>query len=159
MNTTHNYKKLKLIIMRGIPGSSKSYTAQQLKAKSPNDTEIFSTDDYFILNGNGTYKFDHTKLGAAHRWNYHRVVDAINRKVQTIIVDNTNIKAKDFKNYIIVAVENGYDVELKEGSAPWKYDVNECFKRNTHGVPYSTIEKMAKNFEHNLTVEKILSGK
>lgn len=158
MKNEHCYSKYNFIVIRSLPGAGKTTYAKTLASKLEGETQIFETDDFFCLN-TGKYQFDATKLGAAHRWNFQRFCRAVDKKVQNIILSNTNVRASEFKQYLIYAKENGYNCQIKEPPTSWKYDVNECFKRNTHGVPLSTIQKMYDRYEHNLTVEKILSGK
>lgn len=145
----------KLIIMRGIPGSGKSYIAKQLV---PAD-KIYSTDDFWGPN----YNFDITKLFQAHMWNQRRVETAMNSGYELIAVDNTNVTWKEIKPYYELAKKYGYEVEYKEPTSPWWNEtvnairsndlikLNECvdilFTKNTHNVPRTTIEKMVNRWQ------------
>jgi len=80
-------------IMRGIPGGGKSFVAKTLAPKK----DIFGTDDFW----GEDYNFDIKKLGIAHKWNQKRVADAMESGLYpTIVVDNTNITAKEMKSYV-----------------------------------------------------------
>ena len=61
---------LKLIIMRGIPGSGKTTLARKIEDLAMRSgykiTGICSADDYFVKNGK--YVFDGKKLGEAHKF-------------------------------------------------------------------------------------------
>lgn len=159
MKTEHKFSKYNFFIIRGCPGSGKSTAAKNLAKKLEGETQIFETDDYFVLQGNGEYKFDANKLGAAHRWNFNRFTQAVDKRVQNIILANTCTKASEFREYVIYAKNAGYNISIIEPKTPWSFDAQECFKRNIHNVPLSTIQKMLARYEHNLTVEGVISGK
>lgn len=38
--------------------------------------------------------------------------------------------------------DNGYEIQVLEPDTPWKFNPEECAKRNTHGVPLQAIERM-----------------
>ena len=78
----------KLVIMRGVPGSGKSYKAKNL-AQDGNGV-VYSTDDFFEVNGK--YVFDGSKIGEYHKQNQLRTAQAMKQDLPLIIVDNTNIK-------------------------------------------------------------------
>lgn len=129
-----------LIIMKGIPGSGKSTLAQELAGDSG---KIFSTDDYWGI----PYKFDFKLLAEAHVWNRKRCQYAMELDEPLIIIDNTNIKKKDYRKYLDLAEKFGYTVKYAKSSTPWATNAEECFKRNTHNVPLEVIQNMLKNFE------------
>lgn len=138
-----------LILTRGVPGSGKSFLAKQLKEKHMHDgltCHIFSTDDYWYIGNGDKYIFDFSKIGVAHRWNQKRVKNAMHNCENVVIVDNTNTTWKEMKKYVDMAKTHGYNVELVEPSTEWKHDVDECFKRNSHGVPKEAIQRMLDRF-------------
>ena len=129
----------KIVLMRGIPGSGKSTKAQFIY-----EGVVISTDDYFMAGDR--YLFDPTKVGDAHAWNRDRCRKLMADGAETIVIDNTNIKAWEMKPYVLMAKEHGYSVEFKStidtcGTA------KECFLRNAHGVPLAVIERMFKAYE------------
>jgi NEDD4-binding protein 2 len=134
----------KLIIIRGISGSGKSFLAKSI-AEKYSCYIILSTDDFFIKNNE--YKFDHNYLGAAHNWNYARCCKAVFDGIENIIIDNTNTQFWEFEKYCKIGLQNNYEIEVVEPDTPWKYDVEELTKRNTHGVPKETIQKMLDRME------------
>jgi Mn-dependent DtxR family transcriptional regulator len=96
-------------------------------------------------------------LGQSHAWNQERVNTALAQEIglrwdTVIIVDNTNMNFLEMKPYILMALKYEYEIEFKEADTWWKYDVEECFERNTHGVPYATIKKMGERWEDHMTV-------
>lgn len=160
----------KLIILRGLPGSGKSTKTKELIEEYKKDrreaydayyalsvlstpfplpremtTSIRSTDALFVVDG--TYRFDPTKLGMNHHRNQRLVEQDMLNGTELIIVDNTNIKRRDFQNYVNLAQLHGYKVEeITIGGFDDEF-VNICFKRNQHGVPLEAIKRMAANFE------------
>ena len=145
-----------MIIMRGIPGSGKSTLANKLINEIENlridsfgngvSVKKYSTDDYWIVDGE--YKFDITKLGESHAWNLERVKAAI-QVYDCVIVDNTNIVWKDFKNYVKLAIEHGYNIMLAEPQTSWRHSIDECDTKNTHNVPKETIDRMFHKYQGN----------
>ena len=130
----------RLIIMRGLPGSGKSTLAKKQKGT------ICSADDYFI-NILGRYKFDASKIQQAHAWCNQKARKAMDRGVETVIIDNTNIERWNFEAYLEYAAEFGYNVEYLSPTTPWAWDAAECFKKCRHGVPLEVIQSMIDKFE------------
>jgi predicted kinase len=100
-----------LIIMRGPSGCGKSTTAkwflEQFK-KEKICVEIFSTDDYFMVDG--VYTFDKRKLAEYHELNHRQAIGAMVRKVPIVIIDNTNIYEEHFNPYIISGKSYAYRI-------------------------------------------------
>lgn len=81
--------------MRGMSGAGKSYRAKEI-AKNINAT-ICSADDFWIKNGK--YVFDVSKLWLAHK-SCQKKFDSCVASNENVIVDNTNLTAKDMKYYL-----------------------------------------------------------
>lgn len=143
-----------LYICRGLPGSGKSTMAKQLAGSTG---VIYSTDDFFMQNGK--YNFNPGKLGEYHQKNFERAKLAMEQGVSPIVVDNTNTTAWEPKKYVQEAIKHGYKIEVKEPNTPWKFDVDELSKKNTHNVPTDSIKKMLNRWHHDLTVDDILNSK
>lgn len=148
-------------VLRGCPSAGKSTKARQIVSEATKNGQaslICSTDDFFVEHGNGVYKFEATLLGKAHNQNYKKFCKAIDDEVEIVIVDNTNIRVKDFKPYVIYANNAGYEIVLIEPTTEWAWDADECFKRSTHNVPRATIERMINQYQHNVNVEDIINS-
>lgn len=143
----------RLTIMRGLPGSGKSYLARSIADGAP----VFSTDDFFVIDGE--YRFDPSKLGQNHAENLARSITAMSEGVPHVIIDNTCTQAWEAREYVKAAVQYGYDVQFVEPTTPWAFDVAECAKRNQHGVPEAAIAGMLARWEKDLTVPKCLVAK
>lgn len=135
----------KLICTSAIAGSGKSTLARQLKEKYENEgllVKVIETDEWFVKNGNGTYKFERDKLNEAHSWTFQQIVTWLGCAVDIIILANTNLVWKEIKRYIYAARECGYECEIIAPDTPWCNNPEECFKRNEHGVPLEQLIKM-----------------
>lgn len=146
-----------IIIMRGLPGSGKSFTARTF------GYPILSTDDFWGVD----YNFDSSKLAEAHEWNYSRAL-ALIEKGESLVIDNTNVMAWEAKKYVVAAIEKGYNVRIIEPSSRWWRDFTQANNKsewalffsikNTHKVPKEVIAKMIKKWHWDLTVEDILNA-
>jgi predicted kinase len=124
-----------LILLRGLPGSGKTTFAKHLV-----DTHHVEADRYFMHDGE--YKFDASKLKAAHNWCLE-VTEAWMVKGFSIVVSNTFTQEWEMQAY--------YDLAKKYG-----YKVNSIIVENRHGgvnehnVPQETLDKMKQRFEVKL---------
>jgi predicted kinase len=130
---------LMITIMQGIPGSGKSTIAKKLFEMDPN-AEIASADDFFIQE-DGSYVFDITKLGEAHRKCQEKVRKFLENN-KNVIIDNTNIKKKDVKIYLDMAKEFGAEVQVIRVKSNFK---------SIHNVPQEVIERMDSEMEDILS--------
>lgn len=146
-----------LIILRGLPGSGKSYLARKIVEISVGSRDyhnfIFSADDYFIRRG--VYQYDPMKLQDAHSFNQERAFDAMKRGVSPVIIDNTNTQMWEMKPYAVVAAEYAYIVEILEPNTPWAFNERELSKRNSHGVPRIKLKFMLERYERDVTAKRI----
>lgn len=131
----------KIYILRSCTGGGKSTLARKMTINEPNYA-ICSADDYHYFGTEqipSNYKFDLNNLHAAHQQCKHKFIEALNTKSELIIVDNTNIKLKDYKWYYITGREYGYDITfhtILPGT------VEQHFNSNVHNVPKEAIERM-----------------
>lgn len=144
---------MRLVLMRGLPGSGKSHLAKQLAG---DEGVVLSTDDFFM--SGGVYKFDPTKLGAHHGANQRRAEESMAMGVSPIVIDNTNVRLWEMRAYAQAAIAHGYEIEFAAPTTEWAWNPAECAKRNAHGVPLAAIERMAQAFEPDATVEKVLAS-
>jgi len=152
----------RLVLMRGIPGSGKSYKAKELAYHHIIDggrsLAICATDDYHMVDGE--YVFNADMLGQFHELNQKRAEQFMRCETELVIIDNTNIKRRDMKSYRDSGEKLGYTVEevivgkdqllpSLDDADPHKFNdyIDFCTKRNTHSVPRDAIEKMARRFQ------------
>lgn len=153
----------KLIILRGCPGSGKSSWAKQyqqdyIKDNLHNEVYIYSADDYFIR-PDRVYDWNRNLLSNAHNWCRKGVEQFMKDPIShgayyqynfIIILDNTNIKRKDFKVYIEMAQQYGFEVEEKILGEFTEEAIQLYAERNIHNVPVETIRRMAQSLEASL---------
>lgn len=144
-----------LVLLRGVPGSGKSYLARMILEDNPSGV-ILSTDDYFYKCGK--YRYDADCLGEAHDWNRKRAKEAFEMKISPIIIDNTNIQAWEMKPYVTLAQQFKYKVMFREPDTWWKFKPKELERRNVHGVSKEKIKRMLEQYERCLTVNSILDS-
>ncbi|NWV31523.1 N4BP2 protein, partial [Grantiella picta] len=144
-----------LVLLRGVPGSGKSYLARNLLEDNSGGI-ILSTDDYFYKHGQ--YHYDPDCLGEAHDWNRKRAKEAFEKRISPIIIDNTNIQAWEMKPYVTLAQEFKYKVMFREPDTWWKFKPKELERRNIHGVSKEKIKRMLERYERCLTVRSILDS-
>lgn len=149
-----------LVIMRGLPGSGKSYLARMLVDQTVGDQNyrqfILSTDDYF-MSPNGVYNYDRDKLQEAHFNNLVLVETRMLKGISPLVVDNTNLAMWHMSPYARAAVKHGYVVEIIEPFTHWATNLKELERRNLHGVPRNQLEKQLEQFERNITPAKLFS--
>ncbi|XP_037685559.1 NEDD4-binding protein 2 isoform X2 [Choloepus didactylus] len=150
-----SYVGLVLVLLRGLPGSGKSFLARTLQKDNPAGI-ILSTDDYFYINGQ--YQFDVKYLGEAHEWNQNRAKEAFERKVSPIIIDNTNLQAWEMKPYVALSQKHKYKVLFREPDTWWKFKPKELARRNIHGVSKEKIVRMLENYQRFVSVPIIMDS-
>jgi len=156
----------KLVIMRGIPGSGKSTKAKTLVG----EVIIHSTDA--IIEATGDYAGHFKRMAEANDWSAHGKVHgecfrnakaSMKEGVSPVIVDNTNIKSKEARNYVEAALILGLDennitiVDVGDGGCTAEV----LTERNTHNVPLNVVRRMMQSHASvgTLTVAKILEAK
>lgn len=172
-----------LILMRGVPGTGKSFQANILSGGDP--SKVFSTDEWFAMKPGGyAVNWSVEKLFPAHRWNQERVKKAIAEGQPLVIVDNTNLKMRDARVYYDMAVAAGYEVRIEESQSPWWVEIKKLLAdpkanelelrkwagklahgfqhedlwiKNDHNVPGDTILNMLLKY-HAYTVEDMKSS-
>lgn len=131
---------------------------------------IHSTDD--LIESQGDYrKFfadmisngDFGPLSEMHRQNHLNAVSSMESGITPVIVDNTNIRPSESKNYVESALRLGYSddnikfVEIGTGGLL----AEQLAERNTHGVPLDKIKSMIQAYESagSMTLNKVLESK
>lgn len=159
---------MRVIIMRGLPGSGKSWWTDNIfRQYKEGEVEICSADHAFYTGPNGAYEFKAEKLGEAHllcQKKFHSLlaceakeVQAEKIQVQCLVVDNTNVRLWEMAYYVGLSRVFGIEPEIVHVVAPYWA----CIRRNVHGVPAEVIKRMAKEWEetpaHFGKVSKVFS--
>ena len=141
----------KIVIMRGLPGSGKSHYVAENYA----DAYVCSADNFFerLARKEGkTYEevFQPWMLSQAHAECLHEFVIALASNEPVVVVDNTNTTHWEYMNYIAIATTLAdYELEIIEVHCPNAGWLNVFYERNSHGVPWRSMEMMWSRWEHD----------
>ncbi|XP_062116446.1 uncharacterized protein LOC133830480 isoform X2 [Humulus lupulus] len=163
-----------VIILRGLPGSGKSYLAKMLRDVEVENggaaPRIHSMDDYFMTEVEKVEESDVSKSSGSARgkkkpvkkivmeYCYEPEMEAayqssmlkafkktLEEGVFTfIIVDDRNLRVADFAQFWAIAKSSGYEVYVLEASYK---DPAGCAARNVHGFSLDDIQKMSQQWE------------
>jgi hypothetical protein len=166
-------------LMRGLPSCGKSHMARRLAAPSG---VVLETDQFFYTQiGDDPGRFDYCeqRLPEARQWNLNRFRDALAHGVSPIVIDRGNGLNPETRQYIVLAHEHDYRVELREPDSPWWQELRVLLKykqyvssdlldqwadalaarsRQTHRVPSATIRRWMQAWKSDLTVDQILQS-
>ena len=146
-----------MYICRSPSGAGKSTLAKELGAGGV----VYSTDDFFEKNGR--YEFNPKLLGTAHRWNFDRAKQAMDKSISPVVIDNTNTTLKEMFAYVKAAKDHGYEIkfaepnwhpELKNQEGKWNFDFiskmqDERNKKNsTKIIPKDVVRRMIDRYEY-----------
>jgi predicted kinase len=123
-----------LILLRGLPGSGKSTLAKLIC------NQHVEADMYFMLNG--SYEFDPSALGRAHKWCQDRT-ESWMKQGYNVVVSNTFTQEWEMDAYYWLAEQYGYRVHSLVVE-------NRHMGVNQHGVPADKLEQMKNRFEIKL---------
>jgi len=150
--------KKKLILMRGISGSGKSTLAKKIADEQGG--VIYSTDDYLQANTPEEYQANFERaqeknlMHVFHKQNLQRAVEAMEKGISPIIIDNTNIEKWHMEPYVEAAFIHDYEVEFAEPEQMQK--ISKFLKdKETHRIPWAAAKMAGKNI-HGLGFENIM---
>ena len=91
-----------VVILRGLPGSGKSFLAQQCTEylNDPSQVAVCSADNYFT--NKSSYSFEMTQLHSAHLHCFDQYLNAILEHKKLIIIDNTNTQLWEYTFYVYI---------------------------------------------------------
>jgi len=123
---------MKIILIRGLPGSGKTTMAKEYAAQG----YVHCEADHFFER-DGEYHYDATQIRMAHADCVRRVMRALDEG-RSVVVSNTFSQRWEMLPYQQLAGE--YDAELRiiEAKGTWQ---------NVHGVPEEAIERMRARWE------------
>lgn len=173
----HSRPKRVSIVLRGLPGSGKSYLAKKMKdvevQQGGDAPRIHAIDDYFVteveketteeLPGKKSRKrtvreMDYcyeAELEGAYKASLLRAYERTVREARftMVIVDAPNILAEDLKPYWTAGQRGGYEVYIAEvhGGSP-----EACHCRNAHSRTLADIQQAAALWQETPAVYPVL---
>ncbi|KAL0029461.1 hypothetical protein WJX77_009633 [Trebouxia sp. C0004] len=165
------------IVLRGLPGSGKSYTAKKLKdievQQGGDAPRIHAIDDYFVVEvekeveeeASGKKPRKHTIRQMEYCYEADlegtykaSLMQAFERTVKEarfgmVLVDAPNVSADDLKGYWSAGQRGGYEVYMVEVTG---FTVQECHKRNIHHRSLADIQQAAAQWQETPAVYPLL---
>ncbi|XP_023541377.1 uncharacterized protein LOC111801581 [Cucurbita pepo subsp. pepo] len=161
-----------VVILRGLPGSGKSYLAKMLRdveiENGGDAPRIHSMDDYFMTevekveegdtNSSNSVKGKKPIVKKVMEYCYEPEMEEAYRSSMLkafrktleegvftfVIVDDRNLRVADFAQFWAIAKSSGYEVYILEATYR---DPTGCAARNVHGFNLDDIQKMARQWE------------
>ncbi|KAA6429066.1 MAG: hypothetical protein FRX49_01176 [Trebouxia sp. A1-2] len=165
------------IVLRGLPGSGKSYTAKKLKdfevQQGGDAPRIHAIDDYFVVevekeieeeaSGKKSRKRTVRQMEYCYEADLEgtykaSLMQAFERTVKEarfgmVLVDAPNVSADDLKGYWSAGQRGGYEVYMVEVTGA---TVEECHKRNIHNRSLADIQQAAAQWQQTPAVYPLL---
>jgi len=135
-----SYEKV-LLIIRGTPGAGKTTIAKALLLVGLFHY-YYEADMFFELEGH--YKYDKSKIKAAHEWCYSKVKDAMYLGEMNVIVSNTFTSKWQYQKYLDLAAELGYNIQMMVLKSDFE---------SIHQVPKDTLIRMKNELQTDLALD------
>lgn len=123
----------KLVLIRGLPGSGKSTTAEQFAKQGYFHIEA----DMFFFDDLGNYRFSPEGLPLAHAF-CQQVARIMLSRGLSVVVANTFVTKKEIKPYVRMAALNRVQLHIVECEGKYA---------SIHDVPDSVIDAMKERWE------------
>lgn len=128
--------KIKLVILRGLPGSGKSFEATRM-IKEGEVIRHYEADMFFV-DEDGEYMFDPAQIKDAHAWCQRSVEQAL-LAGESVVVSNTFVRRWEMEFYLQLTSRLNVECVIRTCTGDWG---------NVHGVPESVVDRMRENWEH-----------
>lgn len=135
-----------VVIPRGLPGTVKTYTSEQLVGDllKWDYSAVRHETDASMYDRGQSYEVRH--LPECHQKCKESVLRSMCEKIEVIFVSNTNIQIWEFAEYLLMAALHGYSVVILDMILP-EQDALIVSKRNVHDVPVNIVERMIEQYE------------
>jgi len=162
-------------LMRGVPGSGKSFTAKKLAGKKG---LVCETDSFFGPPGK-QYRFIKRLVPAARISNMKQFLYGLAESISPIVVDRGNSNGRRTRWYAVTARLFGYNVKFAEPTSPWWKQIKKMLtgksawsfstlegwvcdlakrQEGTHQVSKRAIWRSMVRWKATLKIEDLLKG-
>lgn len=132
---------MKLVILRGLPGSGKSTYARELVTTA--GYKRVNKDDLRDMVDNGIWSADNEEL--INRLSYVLVQELLEQK-QPVVVDNTHGAERHVRRLTMMGELAGYTVEVKVFNTPIETCIrNDYYRHSSQQVGAAVILRMAES--------------
>ena len=136
-----------VVIMRGLPGSGKSYLSSHCLEMTANASQsvVISADDYFTLGEE--YQFNPITAYKAHQHCTKTLLDSLASGKKLAIIDNTNTQQWEYRLYTYLCDVLGYTCHILEIPCP-SINFAEVYRsRNVHRIQKDAVARMVERWE------------
>jgi tRNA uridine 5-carbamoylmethylation protein Kti12 len=128
-------------IMRGVPGSGKTTTAQMLAGESGiiHAVDIYHTDEQ------GNFLWSDELAEARYQKNFEEFVKSLDLQIPIVVCDCINVTRIEYLKYVRASQERGYTTSTVT-MCPISPESSE--KRNKHDVTAEQVKEMYERWEN-----------
>ncbi|XP_041949185.1 NEDD4-binding protein 2-like 1 isoform X2 [Alosa sapidissima] len=147
-------KRKNIYILRGLPYAGRGGKARKLKRRTG---VIISTFAYFrkYYNSQIIPKYLHK----AHMWARSKALENIERGVDPVIINNSNMPRWHMYPYARMAFRREYWVKFIEMKDTWNVSLEELERRGGGTIPLPILEDMKESYEPVRHVYDVLNDK
>ncbi len=142
------YMLKSIVIMMGIPGAGKSTWALRNVQNIGSSSVVLCSADHYMVDGNGHYDWRADRVYRAYQEALRCFERALrDPAVETIVLDNTNVRSSTLRSYVKLIGEGGHRVTVVLIEA----DPEKVIGRSIHAVPRSRVLKMHAQLQQTLS--------
>ncbi|XP_047146565.1 uncharacterized protein LOC105843712 isoform X1 [Hydra vulgaris] len=154
-NKFHTELKKHLIIIRGLPGSGKSFLSSQIASSNKNISVSICSADYYFESQECAYQFTGEKIATAHAYCRNEMINSLNEKTDLIIVENSHSQRWEYQIYERIALFCGYNVTILEIPCKDESTRIKFYERCKHSVANHIHAAMWKRWESDFKARYI----
>ena len=140
---------MKLIVLRGLPGSGKTYFSNTLDFS---EKEIISND--ILRVSNGSYEYNSLNNNSIYQQNFKKLKELMSNKCKLIIIDNCNLSFNTLKIYKDFSEKFDYEYYQIYFEKPNKNNLYLNYQKTDKNITYSNyLNLWKKYYKHNLDID------
>ena len=132
----------RVCIVRGLPGSGKSTLCEQLATEHSNQECVICGTDRYFTSADGLYHFDAARLPQAYAQSVLACLDAMQRGVPLVLIDNTHAQQWEYEPYLRLAQFYQYSCDVREVACCGQKQLRYFLARSVHLIPLHVAERM-----------------